>query len=44
MINFILFLSLLPLWTIELALSNTVNLNTVISSSETSLILNFKYL
>ena len=43
MINFILFLSLFPLWTIELILSSTANLNTAIPSSETSLTLNFGY-
>ena len=44
MINLILFLSLFPLWTIELTLSSTANLNTAIPSSETSLTLNFGYL
>ena len=45
MINLILFLSLFPLWTIELTtLSSTANLNTAIPSSETNLTLNFGYL
>ena len=44
MINLILFLSLFPLYTIELVLSSTDNLDNAIPSSETNLTLNFGYI